>query len=381
MDEQRPAASGRRIVVFYAAMLLLPFAVLGLLYAALTLYRTADIYYELKTSRRGWKGQVHAPDPELGMAPVPNARGAHLFPIGPDIPMRYDANGFRVPLDPVSDPPPPGPRILTLGCSYTYGDATYAKDTYPQLLAKALDGVALNAGVCSYGLAQMYLLAGKLVPIHRPDYVVVQYSPWLVERARRAFGPSYFGRLPTPYFYERDHGFAVHPPVFRARFLELPIGAFRYTPVSDGDFATFSWAVALPLLLYDDLHMLEYRIDRIVGRVPRPTRAVDGLVEFVYAGIDEVARDNGAKMVVVLLGNSEEPVEMDRRRFPPDALVVDAHGELLDRLPERTREAYRAAYAHWRGSPPVLVDDHPNEDAHRVIAETIAAAMREAGMQ
>jgi hypothetical protein len=39
-------------------------------------------------------------------------------------------------------------------------------------------------------------------------------------------------------------------------------------------------------------------------------------------------------------------------------------------------ELYRQRYAHWRGAPPQLIDPHPNEAAHRIIADEILAAIR-----
>jgi hypothetical protein len=55
-------------------------------------------------------------------------------------------------------------------------------------------------GVSSYGLSEMMVLAKRLVPIQKPDYLLVPYSPWLVGRAQSPFAPTYFGSVVTPYF-------------------------------------------------------------------------------------------------------------------------------------------------------------------------------------
>ena len=162
--------------------------------------RSAKIHHRLSTPSRGWSRPAHRPDPDLGFAPIPGARSAHTFPIGPDIPMAYNKDGFRVPVGATSRNRP-GPRILFLGCSYTYGDACLAEETFPHKVAQAVGGTELNAGRCSYGLAQMLLLAEDLIPKHRPDLLVVQYSPWLVNRAITPYAPAWLGTLPVPYFF------------------------------------------------------------------------------------------------------------------------------------------------------------------------------------
>jgi hypothetical protein len=75
--------------------------------------------------------------------------------------------------------------VLALGCSFTYGAATNAENTYPYLVGQRLAGTTRNAGVSSYGLSQMMILAKRLVPAYKPDYLLVQYSPWLVDRSKR----------------------------------------------------------------------------------------------------------------------------------------------------------------------------------------------------
>ena len=46
------------------------------------------------------------------------------------------------------------------------------------VVAQGLGGTVLNAGKCAYGLSQMLILARRLIPRYRPDYVLVQFSPW-----------------------------------------------------------------------------------------------------------------------------------------------------------------------------------------------------------
>ena len=50
------------------------------------------------------------------------------------------------------------------------------------------------------------------------------------------------------------------------------------------------------------------------------------------------------------------------------AMILDAQAELLARLPARNADAWRHAYCHYRGDPPVYVDWHPNAHAHALVA-------------
>ena len=176
MRRFRPSRSTVVYVAYLAA------AGLGFSYLLLIGQRAFSAYSFLKSDHLGFRGQVHRADPELGFAAVPGAQGFHVFPVGPPFPMRYDAEGFRIPASQAPDAVRRRPLVLALGCSFTYGDGCRAEDVYPQLVAAELGGTALNAGKCAYGLSQMLLLARRLIPQYKPDYVLVQFSTWLPGR-------------------------------------------------------------------------------------------------------------------------------------------------------------------------------------------------------
>ena len=164
--------------------------ILSILFVGSIVHRTRSLYSNIKTSQRGWSGKVHKTDAELGFAPIPDSQGAEVFPIGPEIPMRFDKDGFRIPVldgSASSTRLSPRPLVLTLGCSFTYGAANYAEDTYPYLVGQYLGGTTKNAGVCSYGLAQMMILARRLVPIYQPNYLIVQIFSLAYSKGSKSF--------------------------------------------------------------------------------------------------------------------------------------------------------------------------------------------------
>ena len=57
---------------------------------------------------------------------------------------------------------------------------------------------------------------------------------------------------------------------------------------------------------------------------------------------------------------------------------VDLVDGAAKRLPNANNENYQKEYAHWRGSPPIILDYHPNENAHKIIADAIVPKIKEA---
>jgi hypothetical protein len=357
-------------ILFYSLLILIPSVFIGLIYAGLIVYRAKPLYSYVKSKQRGWNGKVHKSDPELGLAPIPGAQGEHVFPVGSNIPMRYDPAGFRVPYGSAHSVAT-RPLVLSLGCSFTYGDAVRAEDTYSYLLGRYLGGTSINAGVCSYGLSQMLLLARKLVPMYKPDFLVVQYSPWLVDRAVNSMAETYFGKIPTPYFYKQN-GLKIQSPVFQTIVPDLPVDTYRKSLSGAVDFISFVWEVGVPLFLHDDYNMVVYGTKKLMRMVPKPVSDLKLVASSVYLELAEIAKKNNAKLVIVVIGHDDKPVQVLFDRLPGDVIVVNAHEALRANLPVADLATYRRTYNHWRGNPPVLVDNHPNEAAHKIIAEEIA---------
>lgn len=364
----------KKKILFYIFLLLIPIATLVFIYLAYTTFRTIQFYNHIKSDQRGWSGQVHQAHNELGYAPIPDSRGWEIMPLGPDIPMQYDKDGFRIPVDYKLNAKNIHPIVLTLGCSFTYGAATQAENTFPYLVGNYFGGSTKNAGVCSYGLSQMMLIAKLLIPLHKPDYVIVQYSPWLVKRAIQPFSPSYYGKRPNPY-YTGESNLGIAPPVFQTKVFELSIDNYRNSPKKVSDFVFFFKNIGFPLFLHDDFHMTTYTLAKVLRLIDRPTKNRSAVIQLTYKEIARAAEQNGARMIIVVLGENHLPVAIPKDLLPTNALIIDAHSELLKRLPTIDEKSYQRQYNHWRGEPPSLVDSHPNEQAHKIIAEMIISQM------
>lgn len=350
---------------------------LAWLYAATVVLRAVPMYRYLKSQKLGWSAGILQADPELGLAHVPSGCGAQLLPIGPEVPVCADEHGFRVPAAAQgAGPEAAGPLIMAFGCSFTFGSSCAAEDTYPYVLARRLHGRAMNTAVCSHGLAQMLILARRWIPQLHPDLVVAQYSPWLVDRAVRPFAPTYFGRLPVPYFTAGPDGqVRLVPPAFQPAAFRVPAARYRHTPAGVRDFLSFLARVGFPLITHDDRGVAGFRWRSLRKRQPPPAADTDRVTAEVYREIAALCRAQGAQLFIVLLGKDQLPVEAPPALRELGVPIVDAQTALTAQLPEPTEAAYNRLYALWRGEPPVVVDSHPNALAQARIAEALAAAI------
>jgi len=383
-DQHKPSSPlGLKKAVIFALVPVLFLLLAG--YFAHGVYRSWKMYDFLKSRKSGWEGKPFQYDPILGFAPVKPGSAVHISN-GETVLVKFDGRGFRVPADQPADAALKRPLVLSLGCSYTFGDGVAAEKTFTWLVAKELDGTALNAGVPAYGLVQMLALAQRLIPQYQPDYLLVQYSSWLLDRSLIPFAISYTGLTPAPYFTKgADNMVRPAPPPFRAKVFDLPLERYQGSPKSALDFARFFREVGCPLLAHDDLNLLWLQIKYRAGQVPRPLNHGErfNLIRPVYENIERLCAQNGAKMVVVILHDPlSEGLKMESwpelaslRNF----IIVDSEPALLRPLEKVSLKSYYQRYGRTGGSPPKLLDPHPNELAHEIIAAAVLEALGKPG--
>lgn len=364
--------SRRRKKLAVACATLVLCALLGWL--ASMVLRSRALYEASKGGARGWRGSLYRSDPELGLAPIPGARADEVLAPLPDVPSRIDSRGFRVPLDAPDAAPLVRPVFLALGCSVTFGSCVRAEETFAFRVAQHLGGTCLNAGVCSGGAAQQLLLARELIPEYRPDYVLLQCSPWLIERSRTPYAPTFVGTITVPYFVTTPTGVAIQRPLFAAKAFDVPIHAYRSSARGLGDFLGFLAEVGLPLLAHDDVCSAWASVRLATGALPE-VATVEEVEAYLYPELARLCQESGARLVAVA-------VETRWQYWTaPESLkalgIPIAHGAERMRalLPELTPKAYKLRYLHVAGDPPVLIDPHPNALAHSVIADEIVRVL------
>jgi hypothetical protein len=319
----------RTRTVIRAALVL---AVLGCCYGLWLGKRLSGLYGSLKAHRWGIEGQLFSEDPTLGVRALPNAEGVQILPLDPGIPIRHDGDGFRIPQ---SGRPSagPGPAILSLGCSFTYGWACRAEESYPEVLGALTGGRVMNAAAPGYGLAQMLLLARELIPRERPDYVTVQFSPWLAARAQSPFLPTGNGGLdPAPYFFETDDDtLAVHAPRFHSINSRLAHADYRGGEAGVLDFISYSLRVGIPQQVHDDAFTAWTELQELAGFLPPPTDDAVRVIRHAYGEIARLCVENGARMLVVVIGKTKRHNHL--LQYLEGATFVNGQEALYDALP------------------------------------------------
>lgn len=378
-----PLAPARRRPLLAVALALLCVLALLLAYALSVVVRGLLVYGELRKplepmhAAGRYIGQAFTVAPALGPVLAPGADGAWLIFNGEPVPFHHDEAGLRAPLGVrQSVQERRHPRLLFLGDSFTYGELVSAEDTFAARAAQALRGEAINAGVPGYGLAQMVLQARTLIARYRPDYVVVQYSPWLATRSQSEFSTHSGQMVMGPYFARGEGGLVVAPAAFiPPPALVARLDHYKTSPGGLGDRLSFLGRVAFPFFLDRDGKLIVFRLQQLLQLRPRPVDDAGAIVQAAYAEIDAIARAHGARTVIVALGLAE-PLQVPGERFPAGVPVVNAWRAMVDRLAAQVSDEYVRHYFLWRGTPPQPVDGHPNEQAHALIAEVVAERLR-----
>ena len=360
----------RKVIGFYLLTFIL---LLVFLYSAFSLFRAGFSYHMVSAAQQGWSDGLTRGDRLLGHALSRNTSGHEIF-YDRRIAVSTNTYGMRVEPSNRRDDGL-GRKVLFLGDSFTFGAAVEAKHTFPQLVASDKGLSVFNAAVPSYGVAHLVLQAETLIPSVKPDMVVVQYSPWLIQRSMSPFMETRFSEIPQPYI-SADGGLHVAAPLSPNRLAGIPIEQHITSSPNLAERVFFFFRYALPAILKTDYDKLCIFMARVMGRMKAPASDPFEVTRYAYERISRVAGSHGSQVVILVLG-SNQPFDIPFPFFPAGVYVVDAQSALIGALNQRTPEEYVRRYWHWSGNPPVLLDYHPNRVAHRVIADALIPSLQE----
>ncbi len=354
-------------VIFLAGLLLIS---VPLTYGK-SLFDRGRIAYNFFKVKSTVGAKVHRAHPELGLVSVPHSYGKNKFANGKTIHVKYDDAGFRIPHVAPYAHAPEKPLILFLGDSYTFGDKCNAEEAFPWLTGQRLDRYTINAGIGSYGLAQMLIRARKLIKAYRPEFVVVQYSPWLAQRSVRIYTQSRYARIPVPYFV-REKDIRLRPPLF-----DPPVYGLRQWMPPDHGFwpkAKFIWQAGIPVFWREDLLHWKAQWQELSGSVSAPyTSGIREIEKHVYGEIAGICRKLNSRLIILPVSTITLPIDRDRvKLLAKGANIADADSVLWSL--GKDEDHYARLFCHWqtRGEDSVLVDYHPNPYAHKIIAQEIS---------
>jgi hypothetical protein len=326
----------------------------------------------MSENRAGVEGVEYQADEILGFKPVPNAKVFETYITGDRIPIAYDSNGFRIPLSgesKINESNKIG--LLCLGCSFTFGAGCYAEETFPYIVSKETNLSYINAGISSYGLAHMLILAEKLIPNYKPDYVIVQYSPWLVSRSVNMFAPVNFFSLPVPYFAEKNNNIVLELPVYNSYFKYFD--AHQIKSSYKDSFLKFLFKEAVVFSFYEIWSYLKTQFLLITGQRLRPATNLIEVENYTYNKIRAIAEKNGVTLIVLNLGDIEYSRNSRHLFSDENVYFAEADSFLNEFLKTSHSKDYYMEFCHWKpsGRDSILIDYHPNSKAHRLIADSI----------
>lgn len=181
------------------------FSVIILIFAAFNTYFTFLIHKELKSvvSNPGrWPAGSYVYDPEIGFdfatnvsAPIKdNSFYVKSHRLGYRISKRRNSCRYST------------GGVMSLGCSFTYGDEVESNETFTQVIADNLRIHAYNYGVCSFSYIHALLKAKKLKDLGildnlQPKYLVLGCWEGLVDRSKTPFPPLSTKSLPIASAY------------------------------------------------------------------------------------------------------------------------------------------------------------------------------------
>jgi len=169
------------------------------------------------------------PHPQRGYAYAANFHGQMQSEEGA-LSIRTNELGLRdLPLDSLK-----GLRIMAAGNSFTVGFGVEQQDAWPNQLAEYMNRKVLNAGVSGYGMKQIRLLIAELLPIVKPETLIVGvYASryWRVNSPYTYFEGMAIGEQQVDNVRLMSDGMLVSP--FRSAWLrdfDLWLNQYLYFP-------------------------------------------------------------------------------------------------------------------------------------------------------
>lgn len=321
-----------------------------------------------------WTGTVFVADSSFGHRPIPCSRGLltlkYSGQVIHEIPIVHDAGGFRIPESTGCNTDTTRPTILYLGCSFTEGADCPEEETFAALSAHDLGATALNAGVSSYGFGQMLVSARNLIPRYHPDYVVVQFSPWLSDRAAARYVPSYGLHIPSPYFAGNKESVRLIAPAYPTRLFTMN---WKYNPQQGKlrNFISFLFHEGFSAYAYDEWHYV-----KALFTTPAPIEDHDLLEKSFFTEVTKLAADAHSRLIVLNLGDINY-TQRSHQLLPTTVRFAEADSLLWEKA-HYDSAAYAQHYYFWgrQGKDSVVIDRHPSIQAHQAIAASIVKAIQ-----
>lgn len=351
-----------RVVAFYAAMFgltALAFAALAVVYFA---YRGAALPRVQARLTGDW---LMERDDDIGFVATRNG-STDIDDSGQRFHVFTDARSARV--DAPGIQTPGHVDIMAVGCSFTWGAGVESEQTWSHQLGRILDVPVANLGMGSYGSVQAFQTLVRNADL-TPKVVVCGFIEDHLRRNLSPCAPNYVPFcLPVSYL-EREGDWVVLRPPHMEYFSPEDNRAFNMEVVMREQSGPLAWLLGAKWAA--KIALFNYRGPQTIA-VDTAPETMAAAMRAIIEGMTTETERMGAHLVVLHM-----PYLPRGRVRPPSAALASAlAGKRLTFVDFSTVAA--DFYARDGSGTLILGNDdpHPNAVAHRLIAETLAPALR-----
>lgn len=308
-------------------------------------------------------------DEFLAHKAIPNADGYYEYfiddTISGKIITRFDSLGFRTVQK--ENQIKSDTTNLFLGCSWTFGDFIEAEEGYPYKVSHLLNHNFINAGASAYGLAHMIQLVDSLIPKHEFNYVFVQLSPWLADRAMSFNGPIYYGYRPFPYFSDNEKDFILNQIPYNVKTSKRDWrNKKKYV---DKLHFVITTGFEEEIINYSSYKLAQLKLK--FGLISEPTNNKKELEIFFYKYVLEKCKEYNTTPIILKLGykNNENLALLEMLK--ENVEVIDLDFALKSDSSDIENDNRFKIFHQKENGEKIYYDDHPNSAANSIFSEII----------
>jgi|Deesub1362A_J573_1020465.scaffolds.fasta_scaffold07999_1 hypothetical protein len=277
---------------------------------------------------------------------------SHMF--GYRIPMFQDQRSFQK------------GGILSVGCSFTYGDRVEAEETFTFQTAKLLGLPAYNYGVPSYSYVSCLL---QLIDLHKrkvldklnPSILLLGAGKWMERRSASPFYPTNVLQFGYAYLGKEKNQIVIKQPneVYSLKHLF----EFRKKYFPEGERTTEFTAWRRHLIIVDLLPRIKKALEDKENFSPEVTPYE--IYNFIIPRMYQIASSHNMKFVILWMpgrDRADPSPELKRVLSSYNDIILVNSTPVIKNLP------ISVAYTE---------DRHPSAVAHRIFAQMLASAIKE----
>lgn len=342
---------------------------------------TAILYFYSVMDGKKLNKTIYKADRYQGYSHKHSTEALINYPSGKLKVVTIDSSGFRIGLSGLDSP---AKTLLLLGCSYTFGDGVSFEESFAGYLQNSSNYRVVNAGVNGYGLAHMQNSLPGLLASYKPDYIVVQYSPWLAIRAVNRYAPALSKTIAVPYFTIDKDMPVLHAADFYVGVMNFNFARYINTrPQSFGQHLKLFIQIACdywPFCIHDYINKLVYDFKFLlfINKQVNTTAGLRKMEEDIYRNMANQCKRAGVPMLVLAISDPSSQALLNFKTWQiPDVYVVNADSVLNAHI-ELSKNYYQMFGLYDKaGNDSLLVDYHPNAFAHQLMGQAISSAIEQ----